>query len=45
MSAQKNHLNETVLLSTQNMFKLMGEEIIAIPYLDLSDPDEIPLKD
>ena len=27
---QKNHLNETVLLSTQNMFRLLGKEIIAI---------------
>ena len=24
VGAQKNRLNETVLLSTQNMFKLMG---------------------
>ena len=30
MGTQKNRLNETVLLSTQNMFKLMGKEINAI---------------
>ena len=27
---QKNHLNETVLLSTQNMLKLMGKKIFTI---------------
>ena len=30
MGTQTNRLNETVLLSTQNMFKLMGKEKNAI---------------
>ena len=30
MGAQKNRLNETVLLSTQNMLKLMGKKIFTI---------------
>ena len=30
MGTQKNRLNETVLLSTQNIFKLMGKKIITI---------------
>ena len=30
MGAQKNHLNEMVLLSNQNLFKLMGKKLIAI---------------
>ena len=30
VGTQKNHLNETVLLSTQNTFKLMGKIIITI---------------
>ena len=30
MGTQKNRLNETVLLSTQNMFKLMGKKIFTI---------------
>ena len=30
VGTQKNRLNETVLLSTQNMFKLMGKKIMTI---------------
>ena len=30
MGTQKNRLNETVLLSTQNMFKLVGKKTITI---------------
>ena len=30
MGTQKNRLNETVLLSTQNMLKLMGKKIFTI---------------
>ena len=30
VDTQKNHLNETVLLSTQNMLKLMGKKIFTI---------------
>ena len=30
LGAQKNRLNETVLLSDQNMFKLMDKKIITI---------------
>ena len=30
LGTQKNRLNETVLLSTQNMFKLMGKKLISI---------------
>ena len=30
MGSQKNYLTETVLLSTQNMFKLMSKKIIII---------------
>ena len=30
MGTQKNHLNETVLLRTQNTLKLMGKKVIAI---------------
>ena len=33
MGTQKNHLDEAVLLSTQNMFKLMGKKIITILHL------------
>ena len=29
VGTQKNHLNETVLLSTQNMFRLLGKQMIA----------------
>ena len=36
MGTQKNRLNEMVLLSTQNMFKLMGKKIFTIFYLLLS---------
>ena len=28
VGTQKNHLNETFLLSTQNMLKLMGKKIL-----------------
>ena len=30
VSTQKNHLNEMVLLSTQNMLKLRGKKILKI---------------
>ena len=30
VGAQKNRLNETVLLSTQNMFKMLGKKIFLI---------------
>ena len=30
VGTQKNHLNETVLLSTQNMFKFIGKKIIPV---------------
>ena len=30
VGSQKNHLNETVLLYTQNMLKLMGKKIFTI---------------
>ena len=30
LGTEKNHLNETVLLSTQNVLKLMGKKIFTI---------------
>ena len=33
MGAQKNHLNEMVLLSNRNLFKFMGKKLIAILHL------------
>ena len=35
MGTQKNHLNEMVLLSTQNMLKLMDKKILKIFYLSV----------
>ena len=36
MGTQKNHLNERVLMSTQNMLKLIGKKITIILRLKMS---------
>ena len=35
MGTQKNRLNETVLLSSQNMFKLMGKKFFLQFYAEI----------